>query len=532
MSTIGLASLLLGAYSHFLPPGKEGERLIQVMSEIDFSIEAQERLSSVTFMSGESKSDLGYPVINRVSLIEKSGFDMWLMRQYISPKKVLPKKLPDWWNWSFVGILVDKTKLPKKAYYFEFEPKNFPAGILPELTEFRASCSNCHASGPRLIRPSTAKLGEFQLKESMPGLLKDWNKKIENYREVEDYLSNHEAKMFPADPIISEVLTHTECSECHNNTNQAVRGPLRRKHGESILFLVTNLEMPMDLQIDKQVNHSQLILESKKRYSCLKEWLEVESSSSQKRTSTNYKKHSPQERLDQCFDESNSSYNKVRKKEKSNTSRDKNLKSKLPLKTSLDSKLIIEHFSMSTIVPLSAGLELKIVGLKLKSFDFECELPSLCVVTGKIDLDQVSTGIKLRDRHLNDWLNRNQAKTWIFRLDLAPLVNHNLGQKNRIDLSSSFTKSLSLQFNPDSLQPERYVSTLLMSCQKKDNPSASQLEGALIKKPNDLSDLKCSFQLPNVNINIIKNDQPCFLGVCVLPQVSIFGNFAISLPNI
>jgi hypothetical protein len=124
MSGLSLASIALGVYSQFLPSGAQGEKLFQVMNSFDLSIENQKALPSVTFLSGESLSDQGNPVLNRVSLIEIENYDLWLMRQFISGDKALPNPLPIWQKWSFVGILVDKTKVPSVAYYFEFDPES------------------------------------------------------------------------------------------------------------------------------------------------------------------------------------------------------------------------------------------------------------------------------------------------------------------------------------------------------------------------------------------------------------------------
>ena len=169
---------------------------------------------------------------------------------------------------------MDKTKAGKTAYYFEFDPKAVPTGQLPGLAMFRASCANCHVSGPRVIRPKARESSAFPLKETKAGLMTVWNQKIANYRVVEDYLSDHEATMFPSHSSQSEILELEECAECHNKSNHSVRGPLRRKHGDSILYLVKHLEMPMIDEGESKKRHTKNTLESQKRYSCLKQWID------------------------------------------------------------------------------------------------------------------------------------------------------------------------------------------------------------------------------------------------------------------
>lgn len=532
MSSLGVASILLGAYSHFLPSGAEGEHLYQVIKSMDFSLESQEKIPSVTFMSGESLSDQGYPVLNRVSLIEKNGYDMWLMRQYISPKKILPKDLPSWKNWDFVGILVDRTKIPKTAYYFEFDSKEVPTGQPPGLTMFRASCANCHASGPRVIRPKPKESTTFPLKETSNGLLALWNQKIANYRVVEDYLSDHEATMFPSHPSQSETLDLKECAECHNTSSQAVRGPLRRKHGDSILYLVKNLEMPM-LDKDKLgKRHSQILSKNRKRHSCLKAWIESSEFSTRSKKVSSQLEPSSHMKLKKCMAQFSKRHAKIEREKKIiNRPSSKGIANEEKSSASA-TQIQVSDFKVAAKTELTLGPGFEITGIKLSSLSFECVKSSSCIASGKLSLNLLATGIHLRDQHLGSWLKKNRALEWNVRVDLSS-ISSNLVDKSSLSAPDySFASPLVAEVSPEGSPSKGAKPTLHMRCKGAGVSGIQQAsEKGEARYQTPARELECTFESNSTYFQFIAEDNPCFLGVCVSPQLTVFGSFRVNLPT-
>jgi len=535
MSSLEAASILLGIYSHFLPSGVDGGRLYQALKSMDFTTQAQEKMPSVTFMSGESLSDKGNPVLNRVSLIEKEGYDMWLMRQYISPKKTLPQDIPNWKNWDFVGILVDKTKAGKTAYYFEFDPKEVPTGQLPGLAMFRASCANCHVSGPRVIRPKARESSAFPLKETKAGLMTVWNQKIANYRVVEDYLSDHEATMFPSHSSQSEILELEECAECHNKSNHSVRGPLRRKHGDSILYLVKHLEMPMIDEGESKKRHTKNILESQKRYSCLKQWIDSSQNTPGLMNRSKTIESSSHMALQKCMSRilvENDKTANVRIKKASMDNLASRAADQNRELVPYASQILVSEFKLTTKTELSVGPGFEMTGIKLSSMGLECGKSSVCFATGKLSLNHITTGIHLRDQHLASWLKKNRALDWNIRVDLSSLKDSFADKGSPSTSNLGLIARITAEVSPESRPSKIAKTTLQMNCQGV-GVSAS-LHSSFVDPRNQNSGraLVCTLESSATYFKLIAEDSACFLGVCVLPLMTVSGSFKVDLPKI
>ncbi|MEI8028088.1 MAG: hypothetical protein WCI18_17200 [Pseudomonadota bacterium] len=499
MPGLATASLLFGMYSQFLPSGDEGKKLFEVISSFDLSEKSQEALPSVTFMSGESLSDRGNPVLNRVSLMVEGDYDFWLMRQFISPKKDLPSPLPRWQTWVFVGILVDRSKYPAKDYYFEFDPRPGRGNSLPKLNPFRASCSRCHSSGPRVMRPSGRKL--FKTQESRRDLMEDWNQKMASYRTVQDFLSNHESQMFPTSEHGSEVLELRQCAECHNSTSDAVRGPLKRKNAESILHLVANHEMPMKDHPSLNVPSDKTTPNSHKRLlKCLKDWTEEKE--------VLVKGGEIDKKLEECV----GSTVPVKRPKKISRQDEGDLvqsTSKIQGKDAEGISLSVKNMNLKANVQLVPWQSLDISGIKMKSVHLTCQKDSECSGVLDLSLAQVSTGIELRDRHLKSWLSRNSALN--AKVDLKfknPFLK--LGLKNQEKPSFSLQSQVLIE-GGSGAQSE---TTLTISC-KSDSSSG------LTK----VVEWQCGFDSRATFFKAIEEDRPCFLGVCVSPYVTVSGQF-------
>ena len=508
MSGLSLASIALGVYSQFLPSGAEGEKLLQVMSSFNLSIENQKVLPAVTFLSGESLSDQGNPVLNRVSLMEKENYDLWLMRQFISTEKSLPNPLPIWQKWSFVGILVDKAKVPPVAYYFEFDPESTSQGRLPNLIPFRAGCSHCHSSGPRVIRPKPSSNSVFSTIESKKNLLGEWNQKIADYRVVSDFISGHETKMFSLDIHSSELLKLSLCEQCHNQSQDAVRGPLRRKNADSILYLVKNHSMPMMEDGAVGLNSRKKNFPYKKVLDCLKAWTTSTQTLRNQELETNLT-------LETCV-------HSARFIKSSNKS---SLKSDLKITPKVEHKMIfsdstksalsqvqVKDLSLGAKIEVSLGHKIEISGIKAQSIDLSCSQDSKCNGSLGLSLTDISTGIELRDQHLASWLKRHHALHWKVYFEFEDPFK-DLSRTTQKDLNSSI------------------IANVMREGQETDGSQAALTISCLNLthlKMGSVREWTCQVKSTPTYFKVIDVDKPCFLGVCVSPFVTVSGRFILT----
>lgn len=504
MSSLATATLLFGMYSQFLPSGDEGQKLFQALSSFDLSQESQEALPSVTFLSGESLSDKGNPVINRVSLMERGDYDLWLMRQYISPQKSLPVPLPKWQTWAFVGILVDRSKAPATSYYFEFDSSPVSGNSLPRLIPFRASCSKCHSSGPRVIRPHASPKSKFRTLESKRDLLDNWNQKIAQYRRVQDFLSNHESKMFPMIDRSSEVLKLGLCSECHNSTTDSVRGPLKRKNADAILHLVKIHEMPLrDHEKYSPAWAKRNPISHKKLLNCFKHWTDLKDAS--------LKVGGADMNLDKCVQSARSIEAPLRLKGYDQVNFEKSLPKDHGEESDL-SGLSVKKLDLNAKVELSLGHSIEISGIQMKSFQLTCQKESGCSGVADLSLAQVSTGIELRDKHLKSWLSRNRT----------------LNTKVYLKFQNPFQDSILLNQKETSFSVRSQVLVEPASGKITEAVVTIACKSELTVVMESGREWQCRLHSTPTFFTAIKDDQPCFLGVCVSPYIVFRGQFALA----
>ena len=507
MASLATTSLLLGMYSQFLPSGDEGQKLFQVLSSFDLSEKTQEALPYVTFQSGESLSDRGNPVLNRVSLIARGDYDFWLMRQYISPKKSLPASLPKWQTWAFVGILVDRSKEPVRAYYFEFDSSPLHDNSLPNLIPFRASCSKCHSSGPRVIRPHVSPNSLFKTLESKRNILEEWNQRIAQYRTVKDFLSNHESKMFPTTSSSSEILKLGLCAECHNSKSDAIRGALNRKNAESILYLVETHEMPMhDDDALPQAGDRRKRIRNKKLLKCLKDWAYVKDAS--------VKVVDANMRLEKCV--ASAGPVKAAQQVKQVKQLDHvSIEQSLPKTKEEQSDVFgfsVKNMELSAKVELSLGHSMEISGIKIKSLQFHCQKPSACTGVAELDLAHLTTGIQLRDRHLSSWVKRNRALS--AKVDMKFL---NPIQKMRLQNQKEMAFLAQAQVALEGGGGRDSETDVTITCRPISPPIRT-----------DVLEWQCRVESRQTFFKPIEDDKPCFLGVCVSPYITVDGQFVLA----
>jgi len=206
---------------------------------IDFS-------NSILIESIESKtSELG-AVFNKIKLIKEKNRDIWMMNQSHYGKNAKSQK------WDRIVILVEKTKRPYMASFFQLTPGELEWN--PQLTNekkaFRASCFLCHNNGPRAIK---ALPNSLSIKNKINIFF--WNLRIKSYgRVVYNPIHDQEDKLKVKKGDLAVFRHQTKedndelkiktCMFCHNNTGFLSRGVLFRQQRGTIKHLVENNEMP------------------------------------------------------------------------------------------------------------------------------------------------------------------------------------------------------------------------------------------------------------------------------------------------
>jgi hypothetical protein len=191
----------------------------------------------IAFQSLESKTTAGKPIFNRVAFYSSKNRDVWVMQQSHSGYYEMFEK------WDRIAIVVDKTKSPKTAQYYQLEPGD--SVFEPsKKSSLKVSCYICHANGPRAIR---ADYSGKKLSVSNKLKLAVWNLRIKTYGKViVDDSPNTDSKvpLTMSQPFDNETLKVKTCVKCHSDSGLIARGTLKRQHFMSIKFLVETGEMP------------------------------------------------------------------------------------------------------------------------------------------------------------------------------------------------------------------------------------------------------------------------------------------------
>ncbi len=181
----------------------------------------------VTFESLESKTDSDGAIYNQISFESTAEKDTWKMRQSHQGPSI------EFSRWDSLAIIVDKTKSPKIATFYQLDP-NEKFKPIP----YRVKCFICHPNGPRAIRPkdSLALQAEIQVFK--------WNLKIKSYgRVLSKSYSEKEPIKFTGE-LYDAPLKIGLCVTCHKETGFLARGTLTRQNFLPIGFLTKNGHMP------------------------------------------------------------------------------------------------------------------------------------------------------------------------------------------------------------------------------------------------------------------------------------------------
>ena len=193
------------------------------------------QFSEIIIESLESKNVELKPVYNKIKFFPGMNQDIWRMDQSHFGKNPSKEK------WERLYIIVDKTKSPNVASYYQLKSGS---RNLNEKIDFRASCFTCHANGPRAIRANEAPLtiGEnFQIQY--------WNLRIKSYGKIIPAIQNLNQQNLKTPFWFSskrenESLKVKTCVKCHNGEGWPYRSKLHRQQVGTIDFLTKNNYMP------------------------------------------------------------------------------------------------------------------------------------------------------------------------------------------------------------------------------------------------------------------------------------------------
>ncbi len=193
---------------------------------------------SVTFQSLESITESGSPVFNEIKFILGWEKDIWLMRQSHHGSSLDPKQ------WDKLAIVVDKTKSPTIASFYQLAEGDLSFNSQNEIQPLKARCFACHSNGPRAVRMNiNSDLIQPSFSERITVAL--WNLRIKTYGKVKSVEGVHFDKgvSFKSKlPILSRPLALKSCTKCHGDNG--IRNALSLEQIGTANFLVKNRLMP------------------------------------------------------------------------------------------------------------------------------------------------------------------------------------------------------------------------------------------------------------------------------------------------
>jgi hypothetical protein len=197
----------------------------------------------VTLESRESKTSDGGPVFNKIKWFQFRDKDVWMMNQSHHGSA-------DGSNaWDRLAIVVDKTKNPKTARFYQFEPGVLQWSENLKERSFSVSCFMCHNNGPRSIRPNYE--SSFAPMSTQDRLrISYWNLRIKSYGRViaNSVHDDRDKTLLPPfryrSTYENEPLKVATCINCHKEEGFLARGILRRQQMPTIKFMVESGQMP------------------------------------------------------------------------------------------------------------------------------------------------------------------------------------------------------------------------------------------------------------------------------------------------
>ena len=191
----------------------------------------------------ESKTTLGHPVFNKITWFQFPDKDVWMMNQSHHQLATEEK------DWDRLAIVVDKTKSPKVAYFYQLESGSLNWSEKLPQKSFRASCFTCHNNGPRAIRPNfDSSLASISWKDQLRILA--WNLRVKFYGRILADSGLDEADKGLKIPFRhrgnyeNEDLKVATCVKCHQESGWIARGTLKRQQLQTIKFMVDSGQMP------------------------------------------------------------------------------------------------------------------------------------------------------------------------------------------------------------------------------------------------------------------------------------------------
>jgi hypothetical protein len=190
----------------------------------------------VVFESLESKTDAGNAVFNRIGFLPGWKKDIWLMQQ-------THQGFSDSFSaWDRLAIVVDKTKNPYVASFYQLSPGDLKFETRP--IPYKARCFACHANGPRAIRWNA---DSNVIAPSLWGKMQTavWNLRIKAYGHVLSSAGVEFSEGVPFQskhPVFSRPMGLKTCEKCHSAGG--IRNELRLEHVGTARFLVRNGFMP------------------------------------------------------------------------------------------------------------------------------------------------------------------------------------------------------------------------------------------------------------------------------------------------
>lgn len=200
---------------------------------------------SIVIASEESENAKLETVYNEIRWVPGTERDVWMMNQSHFGRKPQPGQ------WERLAIVIDKTKSPMTARYYQLKPGELEwrDDLVHQRVSYRASCFICHNNGPRAIRPQA---NNPAAELSWPDKLKIqlWNLRIKTYGRIHfDPLHDEEDKTqdihfrYHGNPHEDE-LKVAVCLKCHKEEGLFARGVLRRQQIGTIEHMVTTDQMP------------------------------------------------------------------------------------------------------------------------------------------------------------------------------------------------------------------------------------------------------------------------------------------------
>jgi len=201
--------------------------------------------TAIIIESEESKTKDLTAVYNQIKWTSTPQRDIWMMNQ--SHFGRFPKTN----QWERLAIVIDKTKKPMTARYYQLKPGTLEwnDNLPNERVPYRASCFTCHANGPRGIRPITSgKNAELSIQDKLK--IFALNLRIKSYGRIK-YDESHnkeDVTLYPpfhySAPRELDELKVKTCIRCHNEGSFLARGALVRQQSGTIKHMVESGNMP------------------------------------------------------------------------------------------------------------------------------------------------------------------------------------------------------------------------------------------------------------------------------------------------